>query len=139
MKSKCGNKTEEENNVNYNSMKRSINYQECEELASKSKDLYNQALSYNKAIEMYSAMAAQAECKARQLEEQVQVECKTIKLEEQIQDAWWEYNEFIQRSNIAACKAESLMKASCKLLQKSQECYTHLHSNKNIYSCNKHN
>ena len=135
MRSKC----EEENKVNCNCIKPSINYQKCEELASKSKALYNQALGYNQKIEKYLAMAAQAKSKARELEEQIQAECEDKELEEQIQAAWWEYNEFIESSNLAACKGEALMKASCKLLQQSQEYYSHLSSHNNVCNCNKQN
>ncbi|MGL6105199.1 hypothetical protein [Romboutsia sp.] len=113
-----------ENKVNY--INTSISYQRCEELASQSKALYNQALSYNKKIEKYSSMAIEAESKAKQLEAQAQA-------------AWWEYNEFIENANIAAAKAKELIKASCKLLQESEGCYTNLNIHDDAFNCNKRN
>ncbi|MGL6105200.1 hypothetical protein [Romboutsia sp.] len=117
---------EKENKVNCNC--HPTNFQKCEELACQSQALYDQALCYNKKIEKYLSMASEAECKAKQLEEQVQA-------------AWWEYNEFMENANIAACKGEELMKASCKLLQDSQECYSnlnpsHIRNSHNQKQCN---
>ena len=97
----------------------SINYQRCEELASQSQALYNQALGYKKRIEKYSSMAFQAESKAK-------------KLEEEAQAAWWEYNEFMENAKIAAAKGEELIKASCKLLQESKDCYSSLNFHNNV-------
>lgn len=125
-KSKCSNKCESQNskNVNCNCIKSSTNYEKCEAITEQSRELYEQALCYNKKIEKYATMAAQAECRAKQLEEEAKA-------------AWCEYRQFIQQANQASNQAEELMKASCCLLQEAQECFSNLNNtSNNSNSCN---
>lgn len=87
------------------------NYQKCEELGSQSKYLYNKALDQKEKIETYSELAFQAECKAKELEKQVE-------------EAWGEYDEFMEKARMAIAEGEEFMKASCRLLQESNDCYS---------------
>ncbi|MGL4910978.1 MAG: hypothetical protein ACRC3Y_00970 [Romboutsia sp.] len=112
--------------INCNCVNTSTNYEKCEAITEQSRELYEQALCYNKKIEKYATMAAQAECRAKQLEEEAKA-------------AWCEYRQFIQQANQASNQAEELMKASCCLLQEAQECYSNLNNSNNSNSCNNYN
>lgn len=136
---KSSNKCKEENEVNCDCMKPSINYQKCEEFAFKSKSLYNQAVHYNLKRERYLTIAARAKCRAKELEKRVLCECEDEELEEEIELAWWEYNEFIQHADIAACRGEAFMKASLELLEKSQKYYSKSSSCSNTCDWKKQN
>lgn len=117
---KCG--CQKEKKVNCNCVKPSIDSEKCENLAEKSRELYDQALCCNKKIEKFTMLAAQAECRAKQLEEEAKA-------------AWCECNQLKQQANNAAVKAEELMNQSCQFLQKAQDCYSQLNNN----NCNNNN
>ncbi|MCR8744137.1 hypothetical protein [Romboutsia lituseburensis] len=124
-KSSCNNKCgcQKEKKVNCSCVKPSINYEKCENLAEKSRELYDQALCCNKKIEKFTILAAQAECRAKQLEEEAKA-------------AWCEFNQLKQQANNAAVKAEELMNQSCHLLQKAQDCYSQINNNCNDSNSN---
>ncbi|MGL5331207.1 MAG: hypothetical protein ACRDD7_18225 [Peptostreptococcaceae bacterium] len=119
----CGCNNTKPQNINCNNITTSNDFQKCEMLAAQSRELYEEALCYNKKIEKFNTMAAQAECRAKQLEEEAR-------------NAWCEYNEFIEKADEAAQNGERAMKASCKLLQESQECFSHANSSNGNNGCN---